>query len=385
MQKKLNILYIAIDGNLGGSTRSLYNLIDSIKDRIYPIVLFGAYGTGYDYYKQKGIECYVFPYIKLYNISCNKLKDVIFHPWRWHYIKKSVYDYSCYFFIKRKLNGRSVDIVHTNTSPNDIGVFLSKRLKSSHVWHVREFCDLDFHYKIYGGMSRLRKLISDADARVAISTAIKRHWEMPETNTWVIPNAVRSRNEACYFPIKEKYVLFSSYALSETKGCRNVIIAFSKSGIAREGYILKMMGNCTEEYKSSLVQTAIDNNVADKIEFIPCQQDVTPFFSHASVYVMASESEAFGRVTAEAMFFGCPVIAKASGGTLDFVKNGETGYLYDNIRECAQLIYDVCHSPQKEIIMRAQQYAINNLSQEEYAPQIMDVYNHVIDGKSPDR
>ena len=93
---------------------------------------------------------------------------------------------------------------------------------------------------------------------------------------------------------------------------------------------------------------------------------------------MTSEFEALGRVTAEAMFYGCPVIAHATGGTLDLVKDGETGYLYDTIDDCANLIQKVCAESQERLILQAQDFAINNLSQEIYGPKIMNVYNKVL-------
>ena len=93
---------------------------------------------------------------------------------------------------------------------------------------------------------------------------------------------------------------------------------------------------------------------------------------------MASENEGLGRVTAEAMFYGCPVIALASGGTLDIVKDKETGYLYNTSDECAELIHHVCTTPQETIILRAQDFVMQNLSQEVYGPKIMTLYNKVI-------
>lgn len=371
------ILYIAIDSSLGGSTASLLNLIEGIKDYVNPIVLFPEHGVAYDVYVQHGIECHTFPFVKLYSLKENRLYSVWKHPWRWHCIKKLRFDYGCLRYVKKILVGRQVDIVHSNTSPNDIGVLLACKLHAKHVWHVREFCDLDFHFDIYKGIPRLRNLINQADARVAISSAIKSHWQMPDGNTWIINNAIRSKNDICYFPTKARYVLFSSYYLTESKGARTAIIAFAKSGVAND-YTLKLMGNCSDEYKESLIQTMNEYGIGDSVEFVPCQRDVKPYFAHATAYIMASEFEGLGRVTAEAMFFGCPVIAHATGGTLDLVKHGETGYLYNSIDECAELIKKVCAEPQESLILRAQEFVINNLTQEVYGPKIMGVYKHVL-------
>lgn len=378
MKDKPRVLYIAIDPYLGGSTASLYNLIDGIRDQIELIVLFPEMGEGYEYFKQQGIECYVYPFVRLHEFRKNSFGEVLKRPWKWHYIAKFRFDYGGIWFVSKILKGRHINIVHTNTSPNDIGVLLSRKLHAKHVWHVREFCDLHFNYEIYGGLDRLRSLINLADARIAISTAIKEHWQMPDKNTYVINDAVRSCKDICYEPRKKRYLLFSSYFLTEAKGTRRAILAFAQSGMAEQGYSLRLMGNCEEQYKQSLIGTAKECNLLPCIEFVPCQADIKPWFSHATAYIMASENEGLGRVTAEAMFYGCPVIAHATGGTLDLVKDGETGYLFNTIEECAQLIRKVCLENQEPMIMRAQEFAVNNLSEEVYGPKIIEVYNQVL-------
>ena len=375
---RLIVLYIALDSSMGGSTASLLNLIDSVKDEVRPIVLFPEKGVGQAYFEDNGIECFVFPFIKLYKFKENRLIDVWHHPWRWHFVKKWRNERECVRFVKNMLHGRKVAIVHSNTSPNDIGVCLAKALHAKHVWHVREFVDVHFHYSIYKGIPRLRNLINQADARIAISSAIKNHWEMPAENTWVINDAVRCMMDACYYPVKEHYVLFSSYNLTEEKGTRLAIEAFAKSGIAEKGFRLMLMGNCKDEYKSSLLNSICGFGVEDSVEFVPCQTDVKPWFAKASAFIMASECEGLGRVTAEAMFFGCPVIARATGGTLDLVKDGETGRLFDTVDECAALLRELCARDNKSMILPAQEFVKHNLSQEAYGPKVMEVYKNVL-------
>lgn len=379
--QKYRVLYICIDPALGGSTSSLFNLIDSLRGAVEPIVLFPEKGEGYDYFIKNNIESYVYPFIRLNSFRSNRLQDVWTHPWTWHYIYKWRKDIKCYKFVKTILAGRKVDIIHSNTSPNDVGIYLSRKLHAKHIWHVREFLDLDFHADVYRGIPRLRKLINKADARIAISTAIKNHWQMPDSNTWVISNAVRKKEEACYIREKERNFLFCSYYLTERKGARYAIEAFAKSGMASEGYQLKLMGNCDEQYRASLNETARKCGVLDTIAFIPCQADVKPFFSKATAFIMASEFEAFGRVSAEAMFFGCPIIARATGGSLDIIKDGETGYLFTTLDECADLIKKVCREDQSALIQRTQSFAMDNLSQDVYPNKILGVYDTVIQSK----
>ena len=62
----------------------------------------------------------------------------------------------------------------------------------------------------------------------------------------------------------------------------------------------------------------------------------------------------------------------------EVVKDGETGYLFKTIEECAQSIRKVCTEPQEALILRAQKFAVDNLSQEVYGPKIIEVYNKVL-------
>jgi glycosyltransferase involved in cell wall biosynthesis len=166
--------------------------------------------------------------------------------------------------------------------------------------------------------------------------------------------------------------------LTDAKGTREAVVAFAKSGVAEDGYALKLIGACTEEYRKSLDETICEYEVADSVEYVPLQKDVKPYLEKATGYIMTSKYEGMGRTTAEAMFYGCPVITHASGGTLDMVKDGETGNLYETIDECAELIKKACATNQEEMILRAQEFAINNLSQEAYGPKIIEVYKQVL-------
>ena len=373
-----NVLYICIDSTLGGSTLSLFCLIESVRNSVNPIVLFPDKGIAFDFYMNHGIECYTFPFVILYKFSKNRLIDVWRHPWRWHPIKKMRIDFECGLFLKNNLGGRKIDIVHTNTSPNDVGVFLTKFFGAKHVWHVRECLDDHAQFKMYGGREKLIRKINNADARIAISTYVRDHWRMNNKNTYLILDAICSKNEStCILP-KEKYVLFVSYNLTEAKGTRIAIMAFGLSQLNNEGYKLVLMGNCNTDFYTSLMASADDYHCDKDIVFLPCQSNVKPVFERAAALIMASKYEGFGRVTAEAMFYGCPVIAHASGGTLDIVQDGKTGYLFNDIDDCAALLRKVCLTEQESVLHQAQKFAEDHLSTEEYGEQILDVYHSLL-------
>ncbi|RLB72296.1 MAG: glycosyl transferase [Deltaproteobacteria bacterium] len=71
--------------------------------------------------------------------------------------------------------------------------------------------------------------------------------------------------------------------------------------------------------------------IADRVLFVGSQEDIVPYYAISDLVVSAStEPEAFGRVAVEAQAMAKPIIASAHGGSLETVKDGETGWLFNN-------------------------------------------------------
>ena len=95
---------------------------------------------------------------------------------------------------------------------------------------------------------------------------------------------------------------------------------------------------------------------------------------------MCSKNEAQGRVTIEAMFYGCPIIGFNSGGTKEIIKDGENGFLYDNEQEAVDrlelLIKDT--SINDSLITNAHKTAINSFSIEKYGEKLNLIYQSLL-------
>ena len=377
----ITVLYICPCATMEGSTQSLLDLIESVKSFVKPIVLFSSKKNAYKVFLEHGIECIVFPYIKLHYFNqANTWKQLLFHPQRLRIIKLFRIERACVRKVKEYLGNRSIDIVHSNYSSILIGRELSIALKAKHVWHIREFLEQGVHVpnRPFGGYSLLKTLINRADARIVISHQAQDHWGFKQKNTWIIFDSIANASDCCLNPKKQPYILFCSYYISQVKGALLTVNAFGKSRLHQEGIRLAYVGNCTSEMHSEIADVARNFGCEDAIDFFPYQEEVKPFFANAMAFVMASTNEGLGRVTAEAMFYGCPVIAKASGGTLDLIQNQKTGFLFRSEEECAVLMQQVCHNSQESLIRKAQAFAVNNLSNEVYGPHVMEVYNAVM-------
>ena len=60
------------------------------------------------------------------------------------------------------------------------------------------------------------------------------------------------------------------------------------------------------------------------------------------------------------------------------VRDGETGYLFNTVEECAELMRKVCIADQEEMILRAQEFVKVNLSIDNYGKKLLEVYNSVL-------
>ncbi|GAC1376329.1 MAG: hypothetical protein NVSMB30_21510 [Hymenobacter sp.] len=71
------------------------------------------------------------------------------------------------------------------------------------------------------------------------------------------------------------------------------------------------------------------------------------FYQAIDVFVLASTSETYGMVTLEAMAAGVPVVAAATGGTVELVQHGHTGLLYllRDVAACARAVRRTLDDP----------------------------------------
>lgn len=375
---KIRALYISHESKeIAGATLSLYNLIHSVEEWVEPIVLLDRKDVVYDFFQSKGIMCLVFPFKRvLYNYGRTK-RILLYLP---RLLRDTVSNYRCLQFVQNQFGSHGIDIIHSNSSAITVGEYLAKGLGAKHIWHVREFLDKDFHFHPFGGMENLRQRINRADACIAITSQVAQHWRMVGDNAHVIWDAVRKEKDICACFPKEKFFLFCCAMLSDTKGADTAVRVFCMSGLANNGYRLKMVGNYTDAYREKLVQ--IIRNYSEEwvscVEFLGFQKDIAPLMKSATAFLMCSHNEGLGRVTIEAMCYGCPVIARNSGGTVDFLKDGETGYFFDTEEQCTELLKKLTEVEVTSTINLANEFFRQHFTEEVYGKHIMEIYQGVL-------
>ncbi len=373
----LNVLYISHEGNaVLGSSRSLLNMIHSLSGKVNAFVIVPSKGKAYNYFKANNINVYVIAFplditdkhgLKRYiSIIPRLFRDVVSY-------NKAIKQ------ISNIVDKNSIDIIHSNSSTVDIGFYVAKKMKKPHIWHLREFQDLDFHFRPAYGWHRLLKTVKKSSATICITKAIQKHFGLENSkNSYQIFNAVRSKKDTCFITDKDKYFLVCGN-LSKAKGCEIAIQSFAEFNSKHFGYRLKFVGSITSIYQNELMQLAKSLGIDKSIDFEGYQTETKRYYCKASAFLMCSRNEAMGRVTVEAMFYGCPVIGYNGGGTKEILNDSIDGFLFSSQKECSALMGKVITDANiNQVILNAQQKAIDLFSEENYGKKIYGVYQKVL-------
>ena len=87
--------------------------------------------------------------------------------------------------------------------------------------------------------------------------------------------------------------------------------------------------------EQELREVAAEYDLNGKIHLLGARADAQQLLRDFSVFLLASDREGFGLVLAEAQFLGIPVVATASGGVAEVVRDGVTGQVFPPSEEDA--------------------------------------------------
>lgn len=237
------------------------------------------------------------------------------------------------------------DVIYTNVSVINVGEKVADRIGIPHIYHIREYQDLDFGMHVIPSLKAFRKRLEKQHS-VCITKGIQAHFGLNDSNSLVVYNGIRFEDSIFFNKSKEKFFLFVG-RLDESKGVRLVLEAFAKSDVNLD-YKLKIVGASLSKYEDDDLKMFVKNSkIEQRVEFLGVLDDVDSIMQKATALVMASRFEGFGRVTAEAMFNGCLVIGRNVAGTKEQFDNGvkwtgdEIGIRWNSVDELSQCMNNV--------------------------------------------
>lgn len=325
----MKILFITHYQDLYGANKSLANLLLSLKNRNYDVmVLCPSIGGMSTFLNENNI-----PHLSgtFYNgWEYKNTKDLIKFPYRFLRTLLTL------FVINKSLKKYQPDIIYSNSSVIWIGKAIATFLKKPHVWHVREFGLKDYGLRMVGGkpftnylMNRSAAIVSiskaiDAEILTKIRTNIKHQVYDGVVNLSEISTSPKKLKGGAPFNFCMAGLLIASKGYDEAIQAVNILIKQHKNirlVIAGTG----MQGDNYEKFLRRMVEKL---ELQDVVEFAGFVEDMKGFYKSSDCLLMCSKAEGLGRVTIEAMAQGVPVIGRNSGGTSEIVEDKLNGYLY---------------------------------------------------------
>lgn len=385
MKEKHKILMICHDGLLYGASRSLLNWIDDIscKDSKYEFIFLipSKKGGLYTKLKERNYEIitlkYYLPIWKFDRMSLtHNLKNIM------RMVLCFVVNPFAYLKLKDLCKKRKIEIIHSNSLAVVIGAQVAKKMGISHVWHVREYMEEDHMLKFWYREKTMMKYYKYSYA-IFISKAIKEKYKLKfnNQNQTVIYNKVEydvSYEKNRQFMEDGTCNILIAGKLAKNKGQKEAILAISelnKIGLKSKLYI------CGEGAYEEELKEIIKNKNLQNIEFLGFREDLNKIRANMDVALVCSKSEAFGRVSVEAMYYENLVIGADTAATLELIEDKKNGYLYKS--ECfldlaKKIEFSIKNKEiSREIIKNAKKEALCKYNNSIYT-KILDIYDNII-------
>lgn len=292
--------------------------------------------------------------------------------------------------LSETLNKWEIDLIYSNSSVFPIGRMLAMKHKIPHVWHIREFGDLDFSLNYIFPKGLCRRYIRTSQAIICNSQAVKKHlfnnWTSEKLH--VIYNGVATKTRFNQLPElsrernpSEVYTFLFIGSISQNKGIEVAIKACAELITKGANVRLKIVGSGKESYVNQCRTLVESLGIAAFVEFKGYMPDPYDAYLSSDCLLMCSEHEAFGRVSAEAMSACLPVIGKNSGGTPEVIEDGETGYLYNTFEELVDAMRELAQNPEKaqKMGLDGWQRARELFNIEDYAANVYRVIQSVME------
>ena len=244
-----------------------------------------------------------------------------------------------------------IDVVHTHTWYVSMAGFLARKLynipfvltthslEPLRAWKAEQ---LGSGYAMSSWMERTA--ILDADAVIAVSEGtrkdiLKAYPEMHPDRIHVIYNGIDleeyQKTDATDALVKHgvdpnvPYVLFVG-RITRQKGVTHLVDAIQY--LPKETQVVLCAGapdtpEIEQEMRELVAKAKGINPRVTWIESMVTKQEAIQLYSNCSVFCCPSVYEPFGIINLEAMACRAPVVASATGGILEVVVDGETGFL----------------------------------------------------------
>lgn len=337
---KKTILFVHQSADLYGSDKTLLYLVESIKDTINPIIVVPEEGPLTDEFKKIDVEVLIIPVLKVSREIFTILNFFKF-PFQ---IFKAIYA------LRKQIQNRKIDIIHSNTLAVFLGAFYSKLFNIKHIWHVHEI----ILYPKLASKSYpfLVNWFSDVVVFNSLASAENLFSSKPKLKlkSKIIYNGL-DRTDSFLSELKRNLVrkkLFKDIQndsiiiglvgrINKHKGQQLLLDVFTKLKEVHKNIYLLFVGSTikTQHFLLENLKNEIQNrNIENLVTIIDFQKDIWKYFDCSDIIVVpTTDPEPFGLVAIEGMLSKKPVIASNHGGLKEIVVHQKTGLLFEPCNE----------------------------------------------------
>lgn len=392
---KITVLFCFHDGNKNnGGNRSLIDVIDNLLEK-KNIEILAAFpvkeGSAIEYLKSKNV--YIVPFC--YGRWDYHMED--YTPKNLYMILKTLksfaYTYDFLYRIDSVINEFHINLIYTNTMVLPIGMLIKKKYGIPMIWHIREFGYEDHKLGIIGGVNRLyRGMNTYSDKIIMISKSL-----FDKYSKYVNPEKM----QVIYDDISPEFIINQHQILQPNTKCNILIAGTIKPGKGQKEAIqviqkiikkgnrnvhLYIAGEKGGEYYKEILKYVQRYKLEENIHFLGYVTDMNSLRRQMDIALVASCSEAFGRVTVEAMLAGMLVIGADVAGTSELICDGVNGILYEagNLESLEKTIETVIHDADKmrKIAQNGHITAINDYTIGKCSEEIYKIMQELVDEKS---
>jgi glycosyltransferase involved in cell wall biosynthesis len=333
-------LWIAHEGNYSGANRAALEFTDVLVQKGNKVVwLLPSKSSFAGVLESKGYNVHI---IGFYNwtirLSCKKKVGWI--------IKTTLRNVKSIFSITRYIKHGSFDYVVSNTICFYVGAVAARIDRKKHIWLIHEFGEEDHGimpwvgargYDWLGKLS-MKVVVNSEAVREKFSQFVDRNKLLIQKNMITISKEPKE----CLNHKGEQLRLLILGQIAPSKGHLDAIQAIAMLGAHAKKVRLSIMGSVDESSYYERIRHFVDiSKLSDVVTFYgPTEHPLDEIIKH-DLLLMCSQSEAYGRVTEEAMRLGVPVIGRNSGNTKYMIRDGVNGFIYNNENELQQILMNL--------------------------------------------
>ncbi len=379
VSKGIKVLYVTHYRELYGANNSMLQMILELQEKgIQPTVLLPDYEIKPN--NDLGIE------LDRYGIARLEAKIRFDKHSDW---KKAALSYIRTIFFRKDvakaIEEIDFDIVHSNSSIISAGAYIARKSGKPHVWHLREFGNLDYGLVTPFGKWYQKIIYQGNNTFIAISKSIKKNFSrwIGKQDIRVIYNGIKPsphKETGINNPVQICVVGLIQPWKAQIQLIEAADILINHRHI--KNLHITLIGNNDTDYAEKINRFVDTHGLSEYVTLTGRRNDVPEILTKMDIGVMTSLNEAFGRTTVEYMMAGLAVIASDGGANTEIIEDGVTGLIYKsgNTLQLADKIELLMKDRVlcEKIAINGQIYAEKNFSSKSNSDAVFRLYNEIL-------